>query len=34
MQFLEIINLDELSKMLEAEVKVKRYKALQNVVGF
>lgn len=34
MQFLEIINLDELSKMLEAEVKVKRSKDLQNVVGF
>lgn len=34
MQFLEIINLDELSKMLEAEVKVKGSKALQNVVGF
>ena len=34
MQFLEIINLDELSKMLEAEAKVKRSKDLQNVVGF
>lgn len=31
MQFLEIINLDELSKMLEAEVKVKRSKALQTL---
>lgn len=34
MQFLEIINLDELSKMLEAEVKIKKSKELQNVVGF
>ena len=32
--FLGITDLGELSKMLEAEVKVKRSKALQNVVGF
>lgn len=32
--FLGITDLGELSKMLEAEVKIKRSKALQNVVGF
>lgn len=32
--FLCITDLDELSKMLEAEVKVKKSKELQNVVGF
>ena len=32
--FLCITDLDELSKMLEDEVKIKKSKELQNVVGF